>query len=216
MGFESGDPVVQYYFRLNDLLYRSSAVYSDGIEFLSLIERSYMEVWEPVPGTSKGHNTEKKALARAKKLTDPLEHTPLIYLAYWQAPAEPDSKVEEPVFVRVTPGKESYLNTIGDYLIRPVGTLYALCIWDGFSAVEVGLRFSTLEGAVIAAIIRTRREAKEKADKEARPETPDAPTAPFVEQEPVTAPIDASPDDILYGDSDDLFAIRLDEETDVP
>jgi hypothetical protein len=226
MGFDSGDPIVQFYFRLNDLLYRSSAVYDNGVEYSSMIERCYMDVWEPVPGTAKQHDSEKKALARAKKLMLPLEHIPLIYLAYW-TPPESVAPVEEQMCVRITPGQGSYLYNIGDYMIRPVGALYALHIWDGFGAVEVGERFFSLEAATIAAVIRARKDSRERAAREAKPQTPDVETVPFIEQEPVTCGLRTQedrtrdalsrpyPGDEWPTESDDLSPIRLDDDVDI-
>ncbi len=227
MGFDSGDPVVQFYFRLNNLLYRSSVVFDNGIEFLSMIERKYMDVWEPVPGTSKQHESEKKALARAKKLMQPLEHIPLIYLAYW-TPPESVAPAEEQMCVRITPGQSSYLYNIGDYMIRPVGALYALHIWDGFGAVEVGERFFTLEAATIAAVIKSRKDARDKAAREARPQVPEVECISFIEQEPATLSLqtqeerDENRSSRLYPsndwphENDDLGAIRLDDDVDLP
>jgi len=207
MILEEGDPVIQFYFRLGGLLYRSSVDLVEGREYVSRLERRLMDVWENVPGTDVLHKTEKKAVSRAKKLLEPLLHSQLIGLAYWTpedvTPAPPE------LCVRVSPGSVYF--AVGDYEIRPDGPLYTLSKWGSSGPVPICPKFFTLEAAAIAAVIRAKADAKlEETEKPSVPTT-EIVTTPF-EQESVTDDIERDLRNTIDSipDGQDRFDYELD------
>jgi len=164
---KAGDPISQYYFRLDEVLYRSSAELTEDCTWMSLIER-YASIWQEVPGTRETHDGEKKAVARAKKLTNVLEHTPLIYLAYWEPGSEDGdaAKIEEDTTkynMRVNVSKESYmLYNVGDFVIEPKGNEFVVSRWTGVDLLPVGKPCFSMEAAVIITVIKAREEILEK------------------------------------------------------
>lgn len=164
MEHEIDDAIVHHFFRYGGLLYRSAVILAEYNVYAVCLERRLLDVWEPVPGTIRVFDTRNKAEKYAKKLLEPLQHIPLINLAYF-VPPEQRVTDNEDVFVRVSPGSEEFLYKIGDYLIRKIGPHYVLHVWNGFGAVKIDNPFFSLEAAAIAAIVRAKKDAKELKDK---------------------------------------------------
>lgn len=167
---KAGDPITQHYFRLDDILYRSTVELSEDCAWVSRLER-YSAVWEEVPNSREVHTEEKKAAARAKKLTNVLEHTPIIYLAYWNPKAEDEDgevtiKAPEKTTkfnIRINASGESYLlYNSGDFVIEQKGGEFIVSRWTGFDVIPVGKPLHSLEAACLAAVVKAREEILEK------------------------------------------------------